>query len=98
MALRPTMRDERIDQPAMLARYVAIEKGPDMVAAGPIPRLDQQQAHFGPQRGERQCDQSACQPAAYDDEVMLCIHDVAGRGSGAAKEPSFHTRLPRGGL
>ena len=77
MPLRPAMGDERFHQPAILRRHVAVEKGPDMVAAGRVAPLDQQQRQIGPQRRQRERGQATGQSAADDRQVA--VHLVAHR-------------------
>ena len=68
--LRPMMPHERRHQPAMLFGNVAIEEGPDMIAAY-RPRLDQPYIEIGTLRRQRQRRQAASEPASDDRNIAF---------------------------
>jgi len=67
----PPPRDQRVDQPAVLRLDIALEKGPDMIAAVMILCLDQRNVQIGSQFRQCQRDQSAGQTATSDSQIML---------------------------
>ncbi len=65
---RPVMAHERRDEPAILLCDVAVEKGPDVIAADRS-RFDQPHVEVGPLRRERERRKAAGEPAADDRDV-----------------------------
>ena len=73
MTLRPAMRDQRIDQPAIGGGDVAVEEGPDMVSAGALPLFDQQQPNLRAQGGKGKRDQPPGKAPADNRKIAFQI-------------------------
>src|SRR3546814_11971636 len=64
------MAHERRGEPAIRLRDVAVEKGPDMIAAD-RPWFDQPHVEIGPLRRQRERREPAGEPAADDRDVAF---------------------------
>ncbi len=71
MTLGPAVSDERVDQPAIGGADIAVEEGPEMVAAEGLAAFDQQDIHFGAKPGAGECGQCAGEAAAQNREVAV---------------------------
>ena len=71
MPLFPAMGDERINEPAVLRGHVAIEEGPDMIAADRRAAFDQPDTNIRPLSREGKRDQAAGQAAAKDRQIAV---------------------------
>ena len=73
MPLRPAAADQRIDQPAVARIDIAVEKGPDMIAADMIGLLDQQDARARPPLGKGKRDQPPGKAPADNRKIAFQI-------------------------
>src|SRR3546814_4688898 len=65
------MGDKRVHQPAIPGVHIAVEEGPEMVAADGRALLDDGDIHLRPQLTERQGDKAGRQPASRQNKVMV---------------------------
>src|SRR3546814_5858760 len=71
LVVRPAMGDKRVHQPAVPGVHIAVEEGPEMVAADGRALLDDGDIHLRPQVTERQGDKASRQPASRQNKVMV---------------------------
>lgn len=71
IALRPAMGDQRFDQPAIPRIHVAVEEGPDMIAAQPVAAFQQTQGHIRTARRKGERGQAAGKAAAHYRQVAI---------------------------